>query len=124
MAQAPATCGAAIEVPLAVAKPPLAKDDTIESPGAKSDMKGATFEKPATRSAFVVAPTLMADGIHAGELRAFVAPLFPAEMTVAMPADWRLSMIAFSGSVPHGWVNRPAPRLRFAAAKFRAARRV
>ena len=44
MAQAPATCGAAIEVPLATAKLSPGYEEMISSPGANSDRKGATFE--------------------------------------------------------------------------------
>ena len=44
MAHAPATCGAAIDVPLATAKFSPGYDEMISSPGANNDMKGATFE--------------------------------------------------------------------------------
>ncbi len=44
IAQAPATCGAAIDVPLATAKLSPGYDERISSPGANSDRKGATFE--------------------------------------------------------------------------------
>jgi hypothetical protein len=44
MAQAPATCGAAIDVPLATAKFSKGYDERISSPGANSDRNGATFE--------------------------------------------------------------------------------
>jgi len=44
----------------------------IDTPGAKSDMKEAVLEKDATTSPFVVAPTLIADEMHPGALRAFV----------------------------------------------------
>ena len=86
-------------------------------------MKSATFENDATTSDLVVAPTLIADETHAGELRALLAPLLPAATVVAMPTDRRLSMIDFSGSVSQGVVERPPPRLRFADAKVRVARR-
>ena len=36
-AHAPATCGAAIDVPAAFAKPPPGTDDSIQRPGASSD---------------------------------------------------------------------------------------
>src|SRR5262245_7465358 len=68
MAQAPATWGAAIDVPLAAAKASPGYDETISSPGANNERKGATFEKSATWSSFVVAPTLTALDTHAGAL--------------------------------------------------------
>ena len=68
-------------------------------------MKYAAFENDATVSDLVVAPTLIADETHAGELRAFVDPLLPAATVVAMPTDRRLAMIDFSGSVSQGTVN-------------------
>src|SRR5881397_4373229 len=91
-AQVPATCGAAIDVPLAIANPPPAKDEMILTPGANRDRNGATFEKYATWSSFVVAPTLTALETHAGALSWSVAPSLPAATTVAIPAERRLSM--------------------------------
>ncbi len=64
-AKAPATCGAAIEVPLKVAKPP-GTDELMDDPGAKTSMKAATFEKLETISDLVVEPTLIALEMHAG----------------------------------------------------------
>src|SRR5205823_367389 len=85
-AQVPATCGAAIDVPLAIANPPPANDEMMLTPGANRDRKGATFEKSATWSSLVVAPTLTAVETHAGALSRSMAPLFPEATTVAMPA--------------------------------------
>jgi hypothetical protein len=85
-------------------------------------MKDATFEYEATVSVFVVAPTLIADEIQPGEVRAFVDPLLPAATTVATPARRRLSMIGFMGSPSQGEVDKPPPRLRFADARFRVVR--
>ena len=68
-------------------------------------MKDAVFENEATMSDFEVAPTLIAEEIHPGELRAFVKPLFPAATTVAIPTDRRLSMIGFTGSPSQGVVD-------------------
>ena len=50
-------------------------------------------------SDFVVAPTLIADEIHAGALSAFVSPSLPAATTVAIPTDRRLSMMRLVGSL-------------------------
>src|SRR5262245_21685580 len=71
-AHVPVTCGVAIDVPLADPKPPPVTDEVIDTPGAKRDMKEAVFEKDATTSPFVVAPTLIADEIQPGALTAFV----------------------------------------------------
>ena len=92
IAQAPVTCGAAIDVPLAIAKSPPGNDEMMSAPGANRDRKGATFEKSATWSSLVVAPTLTAVDTHAGALSWPVAPSLPAATTVAMPAARRLSM--------------------------------
>jgi hypothetical protein len=43
-AQAPATCGAAIEVPEKIAKPPPGTDDVIKSPGASKFKNWALLE--------------------------------------------------------------------------------
>ena len=79
-------------------------------------MNGATFENEATTSVLLVAPTLIADEMQPGALSAFTHPLFPAAMTVAIPTERRLSMIRFVGSVSHGAVHDPPPRLRLADA--------
>ena len=66
-AHTPATCGAAIDVPLATSKPPPGTEELIASPGANSDRNGVTFENHDTASAFVVDPTLTAEETQAGE---------------------------------------------------------
>ena len=50
-------------------------------------MKEAIFEKDDTVSDKVVDPTLIAVEIHAGAPIAPVYPLFPDEITVAMPTE-------------------------------------
>src|SRR6185503_17574487 len=117
MAQAPATCGAAIDVPLDTAKLSPGYREMISSPGANSDRKGATFEKSATRSSFVVAPTLTALDTHAGALSWLVDPSLPDAMTVAMPAARRLSMNGLYGSSSQAALNSPPPRLMLTEAK-------
>src|SRR6266478_6898616 len=86
-------------------------------------MKEATLEKDAMASDFEVAPTLMADEMQPGALRALVYPLLPAAMAEAMPTDRRLSMIGFVGSPSQGEVYGVLPpRLRFAEDKVRVPR--
>src|SRR6266849_9354963 len=86
-------------------------------------MKEATFENDAMTSDFEVAPTLMADEMQPGALRALVNPLLPAAMAEAMPADRRLSMIGLVGSPSQGEVYPVLPpRLRFAEDRFRDPR--
>jgi hypothetical protein len=109
-------------VPLAEPYPAPTTEEVIDDPGARTDTNDAMFEYDATASAFVVAPTLIADDIHPGALTEFVDPLLPAAMAVAILADLRLSMIDFVGSPSQGEVDRPPPRLRFADARFRVPR--
>ena len=96
-AQAPATCGAAIEVPLAVPKPPAeyasGMEDVTASPGASRLRKLALLEKLDIAFCLVVEPTLMAFDRQAGELSPLALPLFPAATTVAVLASRKLSMI-------------------------------
>ena len=49
-------------------------------------------------SCFVVLPTVIALDMHAGAPTASVKPLLPEEITVAMPAAFRLSIIALRES--------------------------
>src|SRR5206468_7514126 len=87
-----------MDVPLSMAKPPPVTDERMSSPGANSDMNGATFENDDTASDFVVDPTLTADEIQAGDDSAVGEPSLPDATTVAIPAERSVSMIAFSGS--------------------------
>src|SRR5258706_8640637 len=95
--QTPATCGAAIDVPLSGSYPPPGIDEVIDSPGAKSDRNGAVFENQATSSCLVVAPTLTADEMQAGAARPNGQPSLPAATTVATPMARRLSIIGLYG---------------------------
>ena len=66
-AAAPATCGAAIDVPLMVLVVPLSQVDLIACPGANISTHDPILEKMARVSAEVVAPTVIASGTRAGE---------------------------------------------------------
>src|SRR5262249_56462370 len=116
----PATCGAAMDVPLRTATHPPVTEERIDSPGANSDMNGVTFENEHTTSAFVVEPTLTAEEIHAGDESAVGEPSLPDATTVAIPTERSVSMIAFSGSPSHGAVNEPPPRLMVTHSILRA----
>ncbi len=118
-AHAPATCGAAMEVPLKKANPPPGTDELMLSPGASNDKNDAELENEERVSDFVVDPTLTALEIHAGAPMEFVKPLLPEEMTVAMPADLRLSIIGLRTSVSQLLKKRPPPRLMFTEEKVR-----
>ena len=113
IAQAPATWGAAADVPLSTAKAPPGTDEVIDSPGARSERNDAEFEKDETTSDLVVEPTLTAVEIQAGKLRPSMNPSFPEAMTVTMPTERRLSIITFpadwTAPVSHGEVNLPVP---------------
>lgn len=68
-AAAPATWGAAIEVPLMVATSlalPIQADLMLE-PGANKSTQAPTFEKSESLSTLVEEPTVIADGALAGE---------------------------------------------------------
>ena len=93
-------------------------------PGASSEVKKDRFEYEAIVSFLLVAPTLIAVETQAGELMALTALLLPAEMTVAMPADRRLSIAGLTDEPSHVEVFVPPPRLRFAEAMLYAVRRV
>src|SRR6516225_452358 len=115
-ANAPATCGAAIDVPLNTSYPPPGTDELMFSPGASSDRKGAMSEKKDTSSVRLLDPTLTADEIHAGEVRADPEKLLPEATTLAIPSDRRLSILGFIGSLSQGAADKSPPRLMFAAA--------
>jgi hypothetical protein len=65
-------------------------------PGASRDKKSALLEKEDTASDFVVLPTLTAVEIHAGEVTDVVEPSLPEDMTVAILAARRLSIIGLN----------------------------
>ena len=62
---------------------------------------------------------MIALDMHAGAATASVKPSLPEAITVAIPADLRLSIIALRESESQLAVNRPPPRLMFTAAKSR-----
>jgi hypothetical protein len=84
-----------MEVPLKTAKPPPGTEELMEEPGARRERKVAEFEKIETPSDLVVDPTLTAEEIQAGALRASLNPSLPAAATVAIPTERRLSIAAF-----------------------------
>src|SRR4029434_10860146 len=89
-AQAPATCGVAIEVPLAAPYAFPGIDDTTLPPGASRLRKLALLETPDIAFCLSVDPTLIALEMHAGEERPDALPPLPAAMTVAMLAPRKL----------------------------------
>src|SRR5215211_193124 len=118
-AQAPATCGAAIEVPLSLEKLPPGTDDKMPTPGAsRSTIEDLKLESGAMESWSFVEPTVIALEMHAGKPTASVKPSLPEEITVAIPAAFRLSMMALRSAcaVSQLLVNRPAPMLMFTEA--------
>ena len=66
---APATCGVAIEVPdrVAVAVMPVYEADLMAEPGARMSTIEPKFEYDAKPSVDVVAPTVMASAVRAGQ---------------------------------------------------------
>jgi hypothetical protein len=67
-----------------------------------------------------VEPTLIADEMQPGALRAPVYPLLPAAITTAMPNERNWSMAAFRAAFSEShtvcFSYRPPPRLIFTAA--------
>src|SRR5829696_6442904 len=129
-AQAPATCGAAIEVPLSLEKLPPGTDDKMPTPGASRSTIPEKLELGAMVSRFVVMesfvvvlPTVIALEMHAGAATASVKPSLPEAITVAIPAAFRLSMMALRSAyvVSQLRVYRPAPKLMFTEAKERVS---
>src|SRR5690349_20076939 len=59
-AKAPATCGAAMDVPDLLAKPPPGTDDRMLTPGASRSSWSELFELAATASLSSTEPTLIA----------------------------------------------------------------
>ena len=85
-ANAPVTCGAAIDVPEYASDEFVGTAEMIDEPGAYRSMRSsAVFEKPETVSLLVVEPTVTADEIHAGDETESENPLLPDAMTVAIP---------------------------------------
>src|SRR2546427_9948046 len=111
-----------MDVPLSMAKPPPVTDERMSSPGANSDMNGATFEKDDTASDFVVDPTLTADEIQAGDDSAVGEPSLPGATTGGIPGERSVSMIAFSGSASQDALSEPPPRLTWTDATSRVPR--
>ncbi len=88
-------------------------DDWMPTPGARRSRKLAAFEKPATASAIVVAPTLITLEIHAGEPKAVALPSFPDAAMVAIPTERNESTMGLWGSLSQTEANSPPPRLKF-----------
>ena len=98
-AQAPATCGVAIEVPLRTANALPGTDELIADPGASSSTSGDEFENDEMTSDLSVEPTVIADEMQAGKLTALVKPLLPDAIATAMPFERSVSMIGLRASV-------------------------
>ena len=94
IAHAPATWGAAMDVPSKMSKLPPGTEDMIEDPGARSERSGDMFENSETSSVFVTEPTLTAEETHAGNESASGSPSLPEAVTVGMPTDRRLAITA------------------------------
>jgi len=105
MANAPVTCGAAIDVPLFTPNWLFRTDDVIDEPVASKFKKLALLLKLETASNLVVEPTLITLDMQAGEPKEFEEPTLPEDATVAIPTERRLSADCFrkklSGSPSH-----------------------
>ena len=111
-AATPATCGAAIDVPLMVLVAVLLvyHDEVMDEPGAKMSRHVPKFEYEARESVVVVAPTVIAAGVRAGENLQASRFEFPAAMAYVTPSLMEL-VTALSSAV-----DAPPPRLMLATA--------
>ena len=87
-AAAPATCGAAIDVPLRVRRAVSLDqvDDVMPTPGAKMSRQVPQLENDARTSAESTAPTVMASGALAGDMLHASAFRLPAATTNTIPS--------------------------------------
>src|SRR3954470_4384559 len=112
-AHSPATCGAAIEVPLNTSYAPPGTEEFIESPGASNVRNGATLENDEILSSLSIDPTLTAEEMQAGLGGEFVEALLPEARTVTIPIARSASIAGLYGSLSQGVVNCAPPRLMF-----------
>ena len=117
MAAAPATCGAAIDVPLRVRMmvSPVCDAEAMPTPGAKRSRHEPQFEKEARASFDPVAPTVSALGSLAGDALQASAFELPAATTNTTPSATPRAMAAFK------MVDFAPPKLRLATAGWPAA---
>ena len=97
-AKAPATCGAAIDVPLRTAKLGVGLiDELIDSPGAKRSTIVETLEKAETASVWLVELTVIAVETQPGNALRFRCELLPEMITVATFSASSSSMTVLNG---------------------------
>jgi hypothetical protein len=95
----------------------------IRAPGARRETSGELFENNDTSSRIApsdpspVDPTLTAVEMHAGTEMPDALPWFPEAITVAMPAERRLSIKGFIGLLSQAPCWSAPPRLILTAAK-------
>ena len=111
-AATPATCGAAIEVPLSVrvALSDECPADTMLEPGANTSRHEPKFENDDRSSVDVVEPTVMALGSPAGDTVHALTLEFPAATTKVMPSATPRDTARSSAA------DRGPPRLMLATA--------
>ena len=116
-ATAPATCGAAMDVPesMTVSVEDRWPAERMLTPGAKMSSNVPKLENDARESLDAVAPTVMAEGSDAGENVLASRRLLPAATTMVMPSATALATARFSE------VFRLPPRLMLATAGTPAA---
>ena len=124
-AQAPATWGAAMEVPLKVSKPSPGTEVRIPSPGASRSSWGELFEKLETDSGTapmpmpLTEPTLTTPEMQPGKSIVLRDPPLPEVPTGAIPAARRLSMAALTAGKSPSQLSGSgagAPKLMLTAA--------
>ena len=111
IAQAPATCGEAMEVPLNKENDEVGTEEFIDSPGANKSSKLELLEKLETVSDLVVDPTLTTLEIQAGEDNEVDEPEFPELDMVTISTERNRSIGTFNNSESQGKENEPLPTL-------------
>jgi hypothetical protein len=86
----------------------------MEVPGASTSTPVEMFEKLEIASAFVVDPTVTAEGTQPGDETPSTKPSLPADMTVMVRRNRSAAMAGTRASFAHGtrWIG-PPPRLMF-----------
>lgn len=104
IASAPATCGAAMDVPLIDVQPPLVEAERISAPGARTVTSELLFEPSVPLCSHIVsdlveAPTNTAPDMQPGYDTPLVNALFPLIITGAIFAETRRAIACVSNGL-------------------------
>ena len=112
MATTPLTNGAAIDVPdiLRNEVSEVNHVETMSVPGANTSMHDPKFDEGTFPSAWLIPPTVIANGSDAGEYEHASRLLFPAAITTEILSSMSETMAPFNA------IEKEPPRLKFATA--------